>query len=138
MRFVVTLGSGVIALCLMTAASDSTELPPLVDDPRIQHEFLSASVGAAIRKNCPTVSIRMFRVWVRLNELKGYALSLGYTRDDFDRLRRSPEAKALLEGRRDTYLEKHGVAEGDVESYCRLGLAEIEKNSLTGWILRAN
>ena len=48
------------------------------------------------------------------------------------------EAEARLKAMRDAYLTNNGVTKGDADSYCRLGLAEIEKNSLTGWLLRAN
>ena len=79
----------------------------------------------------------MLRVFFRVSELRNYALSLGYTREDFNRLRNNPEAKTRLENMRDSYLAEHGVTEGDTDSYCRLGYEEINKNSLTGWILRA-
>jgi len=127
----------VVALLVPAAAFAGKELPPLEDNRRVQHEFLAAAVGDAIRKNCPTISSRMFRVIRRLHELRNYVYSLGYTRGDLDRMRRSPEAKARLADMRDAYLEEHGVTEGDAGSYCRLGHEEINKSSLTGWILRA-
>ncbi|MCY3996270.1 MAG: DUF5333 domain-containing protein [Rhodobacter sp.] len=126
-----------MALLLPAAAFAGKELPPLEDNRRVQHEFLAAAIGDVIRKNCPTISSRMFRVIRRLHELRSYVFSLGYTRGDLDRMRKSPEAKARLADMRDAYLEKHGVTEGDAESFCRLGREEINKNSLTGWILRA-
>ncbi len=138
MRIGRVLKSGIVALCVATGASAAVELPPLEDDPRIQHEFLSAAVGDAIRKNCPSISPRMLRVIFRLSRLKNYALSRGYTSEDFNRISGSPEAKARLIVLRDAYLEKHGVTEGDIDSYCRLGQEEIEKNTLTGWLLRIN
>ena len=138
MRFVSVIRNGALALCLTAGASGAVELPPLEDNPRIQHEFLSAAVGDAIRKNCPTISTRLFRVWSRFTQLKNYAITLGYTSDDFNQMRQSPEARARLKTMRDAYLRKHGVKEHDNDSYCRLGHEEIEKNSLTGWILRAN
>ncbi len=137
MRFGVVLKSGVVSLSVSVGVVCAADLPPLQDNPRIQKEFLAAAVGDAIRKNCPTVSSRMMRVLYRLGELRRYARSLGYSSEDFDRMRSSPEAKERLARLRDEYLEEHGVREGDVDSYCRLGHEEIDKNSLTGWILRA-
>ena len=136
MRYGAVLKSGILAFSIAAGASGATELPPLEDNQRVRYEFLSAAVGDEIRKNCPTISHRMMRVLYRFGELKNYALSLGYTRDDFSRIRKSQEAKAQLTALRDRYLEKHGVKQGDVESYCRLGREEIEKNTLTGWLLR--
>ena len=124
----------------LAGASGAQAAPdrPLADNPRVQSEFLAAAVGDAIRKNCPTISARLWRVWKRANDLEDYALSLGYTDDDIDAMRDDPAAKARLEAMRDAYLDKHGVTKGDADSYCRLGYEEIEKNTLTGWLLRAN
>ncbi|MDF0599231.1 DUF5333 domain-containing protein [Psychromarinibacter sp. C21-152] len=127
-----------LALSLTVTAGMAQALPPLGDNPRVRAEFLSAAVGDEIRKNCPTISARFFRVMARAKELEDYALSLGYTKDDITRMRKDPANKAELKRLRDTYLAQNGVTPGDAESYCRLGLAEIEKNSLTGWLLRAN
>jgi len=79
----------------------------------------------------------MFRVMGRANELEDYALGLGYSKADITAMRKDPAARAELKARRDAYLAQNGVTAGDAASYCRLGLAEIEKNSLTGWLLRA-
>ncbi len=125
------------ALALGIGAAGAAVLQPLADDPRVQREFLAAAVGDEIRKNCPTISARLWRVWQRAGELEDYALSLGYSRDDIDEMRNSEAAKARLKSLRDEYLKANGVTEGDPDSYCRLGLEEIEKNSLTGWLLRA-
>ncbi|MCG6901511.1 MAG: DUF5333 domain-containing protein [Rhodobacter sp.] len=53
-------------------------------------------------------------------------------------MRKNDAARARLKADRDAYLADHGVTAGDAESYCQLGRAEIEQNSLTGWLLRAN
>ena len=112
-------------------------LPPLEENARVNHDFLSAAVGDEIRKNCPDISARMLRVLKRANDLEEYAISLGYTKADIDEMRQNPDAKARLRANRDAYLAKNGVIEGDADSYCRLGHAEIEKKTLTGWLLRA-
>ncbi|MDJ0626942.1 MAG: DUF5333 domain-containing protein [Rhodobacter sp.] len=122
----------------LSVGAQAAVLQPLEDNPRVRGEFLAAAVGDEIRKNCPTISARMFRVLRKANELEDYALSLGYSRDDIKEMRKSPAAKARLKALRDAYLVRNGVTKGDAESYCRLGYEEIEKNSLTGWLLRAN
>lgn len=128
-----------LAAVLVTASAGAAmALPPLEDDPRVVREFFAAAVGDEIRNNCPSISARMLRVVVRVKELESYALKLGYSQDDITAMRKSPEAKEKLKQMRDAYLAKNGVTEGDAQSYCRLGLAEIEKNTLTGYLLRAN
>lgn len=126
------------ALAAALAASAAQALPPLKDNERVQREFLAAAIGDEIRKNCPTISARFFRFLKRRQELKDYALSLGYSMDDIEAMLDDEGAEAWLKAQRDHYLAKNGVVTGDAESYCRLGMAEIAKNSLTGWLLREN
>ncbi len=127
-----------IGLILIPFITRAEALPPLEDNPRVQNEFLAAAIGDEIRKNCATLSPRYFRVFSRARQLERYALDLGYTRDDIETMRKNPQAKARLRQMRDGYLAAHGVVSDNPDSYCRLGLEEIEKNTLTGWLLRAN
>lgn len=127
-----------LGLALAWTASAAQGLPPLKDNKRVRSEFLSAAIGDEIRKNCPSISARDSRVRSQTLKLINYALGLGYTWTDINRMRRDPAAIAELEALRDRYLAQNGVRRGDTASYCRLGMAEIAKNSLTGWLLRAN
>ena len=127
-----------LAVALILPAMAAGSRPPLAENTRVQTEFLAAAVGDEIRKNCPTISARMWRVYQRAKELEDYALSLGYTKDDIDAMRADPTSKERLKTMRDAYLAENGVTKGNPDSYCRLGYEEIEKNSLTGWLLRAN
>ena len=130
--------TSVAAACFALGASAATALPPLSENERVRAEFLAAAVGDEIRKNCPTISARFWRVYRRAGQLEDYARSLGYSDAEIDAIREDAAAKAQLKAMRDAYLQKAGVTKGDPDSYCRLGLAEIEKNSLTGYLLRAN
>ncbi len=127
-----------VALALGAGAGAAQALPPLAENPRVKSEFFAAAVGDEIRKNCPDISARMFRVLGMAKKLEAYAIELGYSRDDIRAMRDDDAEKAKLRALRDAYLDKHGVTAGDSASYCRLGLQEIEKNTLTGWLLRAN
>lgn len=125
------------ALLAAGTAGAAQSLPPLEENRRVQSEFLSAAIGDEIRKNCPSISARMFRVIGRAKDLENYALSLGYSTDEITAMRKDPANKARLKALRDAYLAQNGVVPGDAGSYCRLGRAEIEKNTLTGWLLHA-
>ena len=138
MRCLINLKSGLAALILSASAVSATALAPLEDNARIKAEFLAAAVGDEIRKNCPTISARFWRVWTKANALEDYALELGYSKADIKAMRENPTAKAQLKAMRDAYLAANGVTKGDSDSYCRLGHEEIQKKSLTGWLLRAN
>lgn len=126
-----------LALLAAPAAGIAAALEPLAENPRVQSEFLAAAVGDEIRKNCPTISARLFRAAHMARELERYALGLGYTEEDIRAMRKDPAAKALLERRRDAYLSANGVIDGNPDSYCRLGREEIAAKTLTGRLLRA-
>lgn len=115
----------------------SASLPPLASNDRVRRELVSAAIADEIRIHCPTISARMLRALGRLHELENYAFSLGYTAEDVREMRRSEENRAELRRLRDGYLAQNGVVEGDADSYCRLGLAEIERQTLIGWLLNA-
>ena len=126
----------IFALALATP-TQAADLPPLEDNPRIVHELVSGEVGYQIQKHCPSISPRYLRAMSRLNKLKAYALEAGYTEAQMEALDGNPAAKAKRDRLVGEYLAANGVTKGDAESYCRLGRAEIEKNSLTGYLLRA-
>ena len=132
------LTAGLLAALLSGAASAAVALPPLSENKFINGSLLSAGIGDEIRKNCPTISARIFRALLKARRLENYALSLGYSREEVKAFTNSKPDKARLERLRDAYLVAHGVTKGDSDSYCRLGYEEIEKNSLTGWLLRAD
>lgn len=132
-----SLKSGIVALGLCAGAASAAVLPPLAENARVRGEFLAAAIGDEIRKNCPTISARLFRVLGRVSDLEDYALEQGYTKADIKAMRDDADAKARLKEMRDAYLLDHGVATGDADSYCRLGHDEIARKSLTGWLLRA-
>ena len=127
----------IFGFLVLAGGAGAATLEPLEDNPRIQREFLASAIGDAIRKNCPTISARMFRVFRAAGRLEGYALSLGYTKDDIKAMMNSRSAKARLDAMRDAYLAENGAIKDDQSSYCRLGYQEIENKSLTGWLLRA-
>lgn len=124
-----------LILCTVCAAS---ALPPLTQNDRIMGELVAGEVGYQIQKHCPTIKARTFRALGRINDLKSHAKSLGYTDADFQAVSKDPQARALRDAMVEDYLTQHGVKKGDNNSYCVLGYQEIEKNTLTGWLLRAN
>ncbi len=120
---------------LLAGVGQAEALPPLVENERVAREFLAVAVGDEIRNNCSSVSPRIFTVLMKAKALQSYALSLGYTADDINAMRKNPENKERLRSQRDAYLAENGVVAGDEESYCRLGRREIETETLIGSLL---
>lgn len=125
------------ALTLGTGPAAVAEgLPPLRDNAHIWNSLFAAAVGDEIRKNCPTISARIFRALKGAKDLEDHALSLGYSEEQIEAFLGSKAEQNRMKAQRDAYLAEHGVKEGDAESYCRLGREEIARGTLTGWLLR--
>jgi len=131
------LTSGIIGALLLAMPVAAADLPPLSQDAHVTRSLLAAAVGDEIRKNCPTISARLFRALTKAKALERYALNKGYTEDQIEAFLDSKDERARMTALRDAYLAQNGVVPADADSYCRLGLAEIERGSLTGSLLRA-
>lgn len=119
-----------------------TTLPVLAEskiaqDRHVTEVLLAARVGDVIRTTCPSISARMFAVFVAMNDLKSYARGQGYTEEEVKAFLKDPVEKDRIKGLAAAYLKKAGAKEGDAESFCTVGRAEIAANSLTGSLLRA-
>lgn len=110
---------------------------PITEEPHIVGMLVAVRVADAIRQSCPSVHARYLAVLQQGEALKSYARKQGYTEDDVKSLR-TDAAKARLKALAADYLKQHGAAEGDADSFCRLGRAEIEKGSAIGSLLRAD
>lgn len=138
MRFLPPVKAGLVAVLMFTGPVAANTLPPLQDNARVMGELVAGEVAYQIHKHCGSVSMRKLRAYGKLRKLAKYAESLGYSDDDFDALSKDSGARGIRDSRVNAFLVKHGVSKGNPDSYCRLGTEEIEKKSLTGWLLRAN
>ncbi|MCR8723280.1 DUF5333 domain-containing protein [Frigidibacter sp. ROC022] len=124
------------ALVLAVGATAAAwALPPLMDNKRVMGELVDGEVAYQIQKHCPTISARKLVAFSRLKKLAAYARSLGYTDADFKALTKDGAARDKRDALVDAYLASKGVVQGDAESYCRLGRAEIAAKTLTGSLL---
>lgn len=110
---------------------------PLSQEKHINDSLRAGRIGDVIRKTCPSVDARMFTVWSKVEDLKKYALTKGYTRTEVEAFIKDPKEKARLKAEADVYLKKAGAVAGNVESYCKVGRDEIAKKSLIGSLLRS-
>lgn len=105
-------------------------------DAHVTEVLLAARVGDVIRNTCPTASARMFTVLAEMSALKSYAIGQGYTEPEVKAFLKDPAEKERIKGLASAYLAKAGAVEGDAESYCKVGRAEVAAGSLTGKLLR--
>ena len=121
---------------LVTAALASPV--PMAEEQHINDELRAGFAGDTLRKICPTIEARMLVVMGRLWDLKSYAETQGYSSGDYDAFRKDPVQKKRLKDEAEAYLEAAGAVPGDVESYCKVGEAEIAKGTALGSLIRSS
>ena len=124
------------ALMLGASAACAQSAVPLADEPHINGQLMAGAVGDAIRKTCPSISARMVTVYFKMKELEKYARKAGYREAEVKTFLKDAAEKARIKGMAAEYMAANGVVEGDAESYCTLGRAEIAKGSLIGSLLK--
>lgn len=128
--------AGVLAFGSTTATAQAAV--PLAEEPHINEQLTAAVVGDVIRNTCPSISARMVTVFFKAKELEKYARKAGYQEDEVKVFLKDKTEKARIKALAAEYMAANGVVEGDVDSYCALGRAEIEKDSPIGVLLKAN
>lgn len=123
----------------LTAASVTPAMakPPLREVSEIDDALLDIGVADIIRKNCPSISARMFRAVKMAWDLKGRANDLGYSNAEIDAYIDSDAEKARMKARGAAFFKAKGVDTSDPQSYCALGREEIQKSSRIGSLLKA-
>ncbi|OZA01641.1 MAG: hypothetical protein B7Y02_17415 [Rhodobacterales bacterium 17-64-5] len=125
-----------VVISLLASPAFATP-PPMAEDAHINDELRAGFAGDTLRKTCPTLSARMIVVMGRLWSLKSYAEGQGYTSADYDAFRSDPVQKQRLKDEAEAYLKAAGAVPGDVETYCKVGEAEIAKRTAVGTLLRS-
>lgn len=110
----------------------------LENDAHVTDKLVAAQVGDIIRNACPSISARMIVVLGEMLSLKNYALGQGNSEDEIKAFLDSASEKARIKALAVDYLAKAGAKEGDAESYCAAGRAEIAAGSTAGQLLRSS
>jgi hypothetical protein len=103
----------------------------------IDNGLLWVALADEIRKSCDDIDARILTAMWYLNSLKSTAREMGYNRDQVRAYLKSDEEKARMRARGEAYLAAHGVEPGDEAGLCKLGRAEIDRNSRIGALLKA-
>lgn len=110
----------------------------LEKDAHVTDKLVAAQVGDIIRNTCPSISARMFVVLGEMMSLKNYAFDQGNSEDEIKAFLDSPSEKARIKALALDYLAKAGATQGDPETYCAAGRAEIAAGSMAGQLLRSS
>ncbi len=127
----------VILAATLAMAASAQARPPLREVAEINDGLFAVAVADRIRKECTGISARMFRALNYINALENRALELGYSKQEIKAYVDSKEEKARMRARGEAYLKANGVSDADPDTLCKLGRAEIAKDSRIGQLLKA-
>jgi hypothetical protein len=122
---------------MMAVSAPAFARTALNQNAHITDSLVAGRVGDTIRQTCPSISARMITAYSKLKDLEKYARAQGYTEDEVKVFMKDPTEKARIKALATAYLKKAGAVEGDAESYCVVGRAEIAKGTLAGSLLRS-
>ncbi|OAN94240.1 DUF5333 domain-containing protein [Sulfitobacter geojensis] len=124
-------------LIMSLTAAPALAKPPLRDVSAIDNALFDLGIADRIRKNCPVISARMFKAIGYVRNLEKKARDMGYTQVEIDAYTDSDVEKDRLRAKAAVFFRARGVDTSDPQSYCALGLQEIQKSSRIGSLLRA-
>lgn len=127
----------ITAIGVSLMAAPVAAKPPLRDVTRIDNALLDLGIADRIRKNCPSISARLLKAVGYARGLEKEARALGYSKAEIEAYTDSDTEKTRMKARGAAFFKSKGVDTSDPQSYCALGMAEIQKGSRIGSLLRA-
>lgn len=123
------------AMCLVLAATPGWA--ELSEEADINEALVVIAAADKIRRECDTISGRLFKAQRFASDLKKEARARGYSDEEIDAYLDSKAERAKVRAQRNVYFESQGASNRDPASLCALGYAEIERSSRIGYLLRA-
>ncbi len=125
------------AIALSALAQPAAALEPLSQEKYVNDRLIAARIADRIRKTCPTINARIFYAYGEARKLQGYARKQGYSDAQIDAFLDSKTEKKRIYAVAEDYLTRNGAKKDDPESFCRIGRAEMQKNTIIGSLLVA-
>ena len=126
------ISAAVIGAALVQPAA---ALEPLSQEKYINDRLIAARIADRIRKTCPTIGARIFYAYGQARQLQSYARKKGYSDAQIDSFLDSKQEKKRIYAVAEDYLARNGAKKDDPESFCKIGRAEIKKNTVIGSLL---
>jgi len=109
----------------------------LSQETDINDALFEITVANEIRKECDSISPRIFEALGRMRKLKAEARKRGYSEAEIDAYVNNEAEQQKMRERRNAYLRANGAEPNDGPSLCALGRREIAKRSRIGALLWA-
>lgn len=130
------LGALAATLALGLASAVPAQSVPLKDVEVIREGIITAGMVLKIDEQCPSLSLRRLRGLNFLAGLERTARDLGYSKSQIDAYLNDKDEETRLRAVALDRLRAKGAVEGDPESFCAVGRAEIAAGSEIGRLLR--
>ena len=123
-----------VALSLGTAAASAQV--PLKDVTTVSEGLIATGMAIRISERCDSLEPRVVRGIAYLNSLRQHARDLGYSTEEIDAYIDDKEEERRLIAVAEARLASKGAVEGQPETFCAVGRAEMAADSATGRLLR--
>lgn len=128
----------IVALTLIASLSvPALAKPSLRDVSVVEGGLFTISVADKIRRECGSISGRIFKARGKLKAMYAKAREMGYSEAEIEQYVNADAEKKRMRAKRDAYLRTQGVVKSDPATYCAAGRAEIGKSSQIGALLKA-
>lgn len=127
-----------LCISMMAGAGLAETKPPLREVREIDDNMMWVAIAHEISKECDEIDARTLRGLNYLNSLRNRARSLGYTNEEIRAYHKSDEERARMRRRGEAFMSARGLDPNRAEDLCKLGHAEIARDSMIGTFLRAN
>lgn len=129
--------AGGLALALAVSATAGEARPSLRDVPEIENPLFAVAVASEVAESCDRLAPRTLKGLNQLYRIRARANALGYSDSEIKAYIKSDQEKSRMRAKGERLLTQEGVKLDQPETFCSYGLAEIEKNSAIGVLLRA-
>lgn len=126
----------VLAVMLTATPVLSADFQPLRDDPEISTGLRWIAAADAIRNNCPSIEERTWRALSTATGLLNRARTLGYSFSEAKAYVDDAAEQDRVKSEAMAYLLQAGAVDGNSESFCTVGRAEIARGSAIGVLIR--
>lgn len=127
----------IVAAVVILSTSGASAARSLRDLKDVNEGLAVIAAGDLIQKNCPTISPRLVRAFFFAKELEAKAKAAGFDNDQIEAYVEDEAEKARVVGIARDYLISVGLDPARPETWCEVGLYEIERNSQIGVLLKA-
>lgn len=125
-----------LALFIFSLTPSAAAKLALADDEYITENLRAAAIAEVIDSQCNQISLRLFVIMFKAQELREYAHNLGHSYSEIDKFINNSSERARIYALRDQYFLENNVQNS--LDYCKLGYKEIQNQSLIGSILSPN